>query len=74
VVYVSFDNILRDDFKPYLLKSTDKGKTWKAITKGFADNGTIHTIEQDFIDKDLLFAGTEFGVYFSLMVVRIGFN
>lgn len=65
VVYVSFDNILRDDFKPYLLKSTDKGKTWKAITKGFAENGTIHTIEQDFIDKDLLFAGTEFGVYFS---------
>ncbi|OFX83119.1 MAG: glycosyl hydrolase [Bacteroidetes bacterium GWF2_33_16] len=65
VVYVSFDNILRDDFKPYLLKSSDKGKTWKAITKGFDDNGTIHTIEQDFIDKDLLFAGTEFGVYFS---------
>ena len=65
VVYVSFDNILRDDFKPYLLKSSDKGKTWKTITKGFDDNGTIHTIEQDFVDRDLLFAGTEFGVYFS---------
>ncbi|MGE0090732.1 MAG: WD40/YVTN/BNR-like repeat-containing protein [Bacteroidales bacterium] len=65
VVFVSFDNILRDDFKPYLLKSTDKGKTWKSIIQGFENNGTIHTIEQDFVNPDLLFAGTEFGVYFS---------
>ncbi len=65
VVYASFDNRKRDDFKPYLLKSTDKGITWTAITTGFADNGTIHTIEQDHVDKDLLFAGTEFGVFFT---------
>ena len=65
VVYAAFDNRKRDDFKPYLLKSTDKGKTWKAITNGFDQNGTIHTIEQDHVDKDLLFAGTEFGVWFS---------
>ena len=65
VVYASFDNRKRDDFKPYLLKSTDKGITWTAITTGFSDNGTIHTIEQDHVDKDLLFAGTEFGVFFT---------
>ncbi|OFX19774.1 MAG: glycosyl hydrolase [Bacteroidetes bacterium GWA2_31_9b] len=65
IVYASFDNILRDDFKPYILKSTDKGKTWVSITKGLPENGTVHTLEQDFIDKDLLFAGTEFGAYFS---------
>ena len=65
VVYASFDNILRDDFKPYILKSSDKGKTWISITKGLPENGTVHTLEQDFIDKDLLFAGTEFGAYYS---------
>lgn len=65
VVYVSFDNILRDDFKPYLLKSEDKGKTWTPLVSGFADNGTIHTMQQDHIDKNLLFAGTEFCVYVS---------
>ncbi|NOQ26404.1 MAG: glycosyl hydrolase [Bacteroidales bacterium] len=65
VVYASFDNRKRDDFKPYLLMSTDKGQTWKSITVGFAVNGTIHTIEQDHVNKDLIFAGTEFGVYFT---------
>jgi hypothetical protein len=65
VVYASFDNRKRDDFKPYLLKSTDKGKTWKSITDGLPENGTVHAIEQDFENPDLLFAGTEFGIYFS---------
>ena len=65
IVYASFDNRKRDDFKPYILMSNDKGKTWKSINTGFDENGTIHTIEQDFINKDLLFAGTEFGVFYS---------
>lgn len=65
VVYASFDNRKRDDFKPYLLMSTDKGRTWKSINDGFDENGTIHTIEQDHVNKNLLFAGTEFGVYYS---------
>lgn len=66
VVFASFDNILRDDFKPYLLKSTDKGKTWQSIAGNLPENGTIHTIQQDSENPDLLFAGTEFGVYFTL--------
>lgn len=65
VVYASFDNRKRDDFKPYLLKSTDKGKTWTSITNGLPQNGTVHTIEQDHENPNLLFAGTEFGVFFS---------
>lgn len=65
IVYASFDNILRDDFKPYLLKSEDKGKTWKSIAGNLPANGTIHTIEQDFINPSLLFVGTEFGVFFT---------
>ncbi len=66
VVYAAFDNRKRDDFTPYLLKSTDKGKTWKSIAGNLPQDGTVHTIEQDFINPDLLFAGTEHGVYFTL--------
>ncbi len=65
VVFASFDNRKRDDFTPYLLMSSDKGKTWKSIAGNLPKNGTVHTIEQDFVNPDLLFAGTEFGVFFS---------
>jgi photosystem II stability/assembly factor-like uncharacterized protein len=65
VVYASFDNRKRDDFKPYLIKSTDKGKSWSMITNGLPENGTVHAIEQDHKNPDLLFAGTEFGIFFS---------
>jgi len=66
VVFASFDNILRDDFKPYILKSTDKGKSWISIAGNLPENGTVHCIQQDFLDPDLLFAGTEFGCFFTI--------
>ena len=66
VVYASFDNILRDDFKPYILKSSDKGKTWIQISGNLPQNGTVHTIAQDHVNPELLFAGTEFGVFFTV--------
>ncbi len=66
VVYASFDNRKRDDFKPYLMMSSDMGKTWKPLMSGLPENGTVHTLEQDFKNPDLLFAGTEFGTFFSL--------
>lgn len=65
VVYVTFDNILRDDFKPYILKSMDKGRNWTSISGNLPKEGTVHSIQQDFINKDLLFAGTEFSFFFS---------
>ncbi|HEY6905870.1 MAG TPA: glycosyl hydrolase, partial [Ignavibacteriaceae bacterium] len=65
VVFASFNNIKRDDFKPYLLKSTDKGKSWISISGNLPENGSVHTIAQDFVNPDLLFAGTEFGIFFS---------
>ncbi|PCH67506.1 MAG: glycosyl hydrolase [Bacteroidales bacterium] len=65
IIYASFDNRKRDDFKPYILKSADKGKTWTNIAGNLPENGTVHTIEQDFIDPQLLFVGTEFGVFFT---------
>jgi len=66
VVFASFDNILRDDFKPYLMKSTDKGKSWVSVSGNLPLNGTVHTIQQDYINPDLLFAGTEFGCFFTV--------
>jgi photosystem II stability/assembly factor-like uncharacterized protein len=66
VVYATFNNMLKDDFKPYILKSSDKGKTWTSITNKLPLNGTIHTIEQDNVNPNLLFAGSEFGLYFSI--------
>jgi photosystem II stability/assembly factor-like uncharacterized protein len=66
VVYATFNNMLNDDFKPYILKSSDKGKTWSAITNKLPLNGSIHTIQQDNVNPALLFAGSEFGFYFSI--------
>ncbi len=65
VVFASFNNIKRDDFKPYLLKSNDKGKSWSSIAGNLPDGHTVHSIEQDYKDPDLLFAGTEFGIFFT---------
>lgn len=66
VVYATFDNLKRDDFKPYVYKSSDKGKTWENISGNLPENGTVHTIIQDFVRPELLFVGTEFGVFFTI--------
>lgn len=66
VVFVSFNNLKSDDFKPYILKSIDQGKTWISISNNLPENGSIHTIEQDFINKNLLFVGTEFSFFVSV--------
>jgi len=66
VVFASFNNTKSDDFKPYLLKSTDKGATWTPIAANLPENGSVHTITQDPVKKDLLFVGTEFSFYFSV--------
>ncbi len=66
IVYASFNNTKADDFKPYIYKSSDKGKTWISISNNLPDNGNVHTIAQDFIREDLLFVGTEFAFFFSV--------
>ncbi len=66
VVYATFNNLKRDDFTPYILKSTDKGKTWISISGNLPENGTVYSIMQDFIRPELLFVGTEFGIFFTV--------
>ncbi len=66
VVYACFDNHKMADFKPYILKSEDKGKTWKPITSNLKEPHVVWTIAEDHVNKDLLFIGTEFGFFFSI--------
>ena len=65
VIYVAFNHHKYGDFKPYLFKSTNKGASWTAMASNLPDRGSIYAIEEDHKDKDLLFVGTEFGVFFS---------
>ena len=64
-VFAVFNNHRSGDFKPYVLKSIDKGKTWVNITGNLPIRGSVYCIKQDFEDPNLLFAGTEFGAYFT---------
>src|SRR5262249_36759747 len=61
----AFDNHKMADFKPYLLKSTDAGKTWTSIAGDLPINGPVLAIAEDHVDSNLLFAGTEFGLFFT---------
>jgi len=64
-VYAAFDNHKTGDFKPYVYKSTDRGKTWTSITSDLPTRGTTYVIVEDHVDRNLLFAGSEFGLFFS---------
>jgi photosystem II stability/assembly factor-like uncharacterized protein len=66
IVYATFNNLKADDFKPYVLKSVDKGRTWSSISANLPENGSVHTIAQDFVNENLLFVGTEFSFFFSV--------
>jgi len=62
-LYASFDNHKSGDNKPYVVRSTDLGKTWTSITGNLPERGTVYVVIEDHIDRNLLFAGTEFGLY-----------
>jgi photosystem II stability/assembly factor-like uncharacterized protein len=64
-VFAVFDNHKQGDFKPYVYRSDNNGKRWKNITGDLPLRGSSYAIAQDHINKDLLFVGTEFGVFFS---------
>ena len=65
-VYVAVDDHKTGDFAPYLLKSTDRGKSWKSIRGDLPDRHLIWRLVQDHVKRDLLFVGTEFGVFFTI--------
>ncbi|MFK7951579.1 MAG: glycosyl hydrolase, partial [Ekhidna sp.] len=65
-VYVAFNNHKRGDFKPYLLKSTDMGKSWSTIKANLPERGSVYAIAEDPEAANLLFVGTEFGCFTTL--------
>lgn len=64
-VYAAFENHKNADFKPYLLKSKDAGRTWTSIAGDLPANGPVLALAEDHLDPNLLFAGTEFGLFFT---------
>ena len=66
VAYVALDNHKFGDYRPMLYKTTNGGKSWKSITKGIPDGTLIWRLVQDHVNPQLLFLGTEYGVYVSL--------
>ncbi len=65
VVYAAFDNHKNGDFAPYLLRSSDRGKTWTSISSNLPKNGSVYCLEEDPVNPNLLFCGTEYGVFFT---------
>jgi len=65
-VFAAFNNHKKGDFKPYVFKSTDRGRSWTSITGDLPQRGTVYTVKEDHVRPELLFAGTEFGVFFTI--------
>lgn len=63
--YVSYTGLRNDDFRPYVYKTTDYGATWTSVAGGLAE-GPVNVIREDVKNPNLLFAGTDFGVYVSI--------
>jgi photosystem II stability/assembly factor-like uncharacterized protein len=64
--YAAFDNHKYGDFEPYLYKTTDRGKTWTSIRGNLPARTLVWRVVQDHVKPGLLFAATEFGIYFSV--------
>lgn len=65
-VYIALDNHKYGDFKPYLLKSSNRGKSWKKLSSGIPENSIVWRVVQDHVDPSLMFVGTEFGLFVSV--------
>src|SRR5688572_31191723 len=63
--YIASTRYQLDDFKPYLWKTTDYGKTWTELAAGIPVGAYTRTIREDPVRRGLLYAGTEIGVYVS---------
>jgi photosystem II stability/assembly factor-like uncharacterized protein len=65
-VYAAFDNHKNGDFTPYVFASGDRGRSWRSIRGDLPDREVVYALAQDHTMDDLLFAGTEFGLYFTV--------
>lgn len=77
-VYITLLRYKMNDYSPYVFKTTNNGKSWKNISKGFADEDYVRVVREDKNRKGLLYAGTETGLYVSFNAgdswTRMNFN
>lgn len=64
-VYAAFTGYRQDDFKTYLFRSGDQGKTWASIAANLPQE-SVNVIREDPKNKDILYVGTDLGIYISL--------
>jgi photosystem II stability/assembly factor-like uncharacterized protein len=64
--YLTISRYRNEDYKPYVFKTTDFGETWHDLTNNLPKDGPVHVIRESSRNKNLLFAGTEFGLFVSL--------
>jgi len=62
-VFVALNNWQHGDYKPYLVRSADRGRTWTSIAGDLPDRHDVWAVAQDHVNANLLFAGTEFGLF-----------
>jgi photosystem II stability/assembly factor-like uncharacterized protein len=65
-VFVTLNNYQRGDYKPYIVRSTDRGRTWTMISGNLPHRSGAWSVVQDHLNANLLFAGLEFGVWFTI--------
>lgn len=65
ITYVSFDRHMFDDFKPYIFKTIDGGKSWTLISANLPEKAYVQVVREDPKNTDLLYAGTELGLFAS---------
>ncbi|MEO1204185.1 MAG: glycosyl hydrolase, partial [Pseudomonadota bacterium] len=65
-VYVVVDDHKNGDFSPYILKSENRGRSWKSISSNLPERHILWRVVQDHAKPELLFLGTEFGVFFTV--------
>ncbi len=65
-LYATLDGHRSNDFKPYIVKSTDYGTSWTSITGNLPAEGSVQVVREHPRQPNLLFAGTEFGVFFTV--------
>lgn len=66
VVFAAFENHKMGDYKPYLMRSEDRGRTWKSIAGNLPESGPVYTVAEDHVNPSLLFCGTEYGAFYTI--------